>query len=193
MHFWQVVTRFFGGVTSPVKYFFIGAIPELISSRLLSPWGISEKLPSRRCSFDSKNSRNFSLVHLVPSTASLFNLFLFVHTSLKSGVQYLLSLKKHPKPFLLQGSSEISGILISDTRFLLCGIRPQQLQGVFHAVHVRALIAVGSIHARTDEAVAHIVARPQGGLGIAAVVGIYVYSVGGPGLFAASTRAVVTT
>ena len=38
MHFWQVVTRVLGGVTSPVKYFFMGAIPELISSRLLSPW-----------------------------------------------------------------------------------------------------------------------------------------------------------
>jgi hypothetical protein len=47
-------------VTSPVKYFFIGAMPELISSRLLSSFGISEKLGSRRCPFDSKNDRNFS-------------------------------------------------------------------------------------------------------------------------------------
>ncbi len=44
MHFWHVVTRLLGGVTSPVKYFFIGAMPELMSSRLLSSFGISEKL-----------------------------------------------------------------------------------------------------------------------------------------------------
>ena len=39
MHFWHVVTRFLGGVTSPVKYFFIGAIPELMSKRLVSSFG----------------------------------------------------------------------------------------------------------------------------------------------------------
>lgn len=61
MHFWQVVTRVLGGVTSPVKYFFMGAIPELISSRLLSPWGTSEKLGSRRWPLLSKKDRYFSL------------------------------------------------------------------------------------------------------------------------------------
>ena len=60
MHFWQVVTRRRGGSTSPVKYFFMGAMPELMSSRLLSPWGISEKLGRRRCCLLSKYSKNFS-------------------------------------------------------------------------------------------------------------------------------------
>ena len=36
MHFWQVVTRWLGGVSRPRKYFFSGAMPELMSSRLLS-------------------------------------------------------------------------------------------------------------------------------------------------------------
>ena len=61
MHFWQVVTRVEGGVTSPVKYFFIGAIPEFIKRRDLSLLGTSEKLPRRKCPFDSKNDRYFSL------------------------------------------------------------------------------------------------------------------------------------
>ena len=30
MHFWQVQTLFFGGISSPVKNFFIGAMPEFI-------------------------------------------------------------------------------------------------------------------------------------------------------------------
>ena len=49
MHFWQVVTRLRGGVTSPVKNFFMGAMPELMSSRDLSSCGTSGKLGSRRC------------------------------------------------------------------------------------------------------------------------------------------------
>ena len=57
MHFWQVVTRSLGGVDSPVKNFFMGAMPEFISRRLLSPWGIREKLGSLRCPFDSKKRR----------------------------------------------------------------------------------------------------------------------------------------
>ena len=61
MHFWQVVTLVEGGVTSPVKYFFIGAIPELIKSRLLSLFGIREKLGSLKCPLLSKNERYFSL------------------------------------------------------------------------------------------------------------------------------------
>src|SRR5699024_282391 len=72
MHFWQVVTRFLGGVISPVKYFFMGAIPELISRRLLSFWGISEKLGSRKCPLLSKNSKyisrkSFNPVHSIGS------------------------------------------------------------------------------------------------------------------------------
>ena len=66
IHFWQVVTRFLGGVTSPVKYFFIGAIPELISNKLLSSLGINGKLSKRRCPFDSKKERNFSLSSFNP-------------------------------------------------------------------------------------------------------------------------------
>ncbi len=66
IHFWQVVTRLRGGVTSPVKYFFMGAIPLLISKRLLSSLGISEKLGSRRHPFDSKNERNFSRNSFIP-------------------------------------------------------------------------------------------------------------------------------
>jgi len=48
MHFWQVVTRRRGGSASPVKYFFMGAMPAPMSRRLLSPWGISEKLGGRK-------------------------------------------------------------------------------------------------------------------------------------------------
>ena len=72
MHFWQVVTRRRGGVTSPVKYFFMGAMPELISSRLLSPWGISEKLGSRRWPLDSNYSKNFSLSSFNPVHCIVF-------------------------------------------------------------------------------------------------------------------------
>ena len=39
MHFWQVVTRWLGGVARPKKNFFMGAMPELMSSRLASSWG----------------------------------------------------------------------------------------------------------------------------------------------------------
>ena len=41
MHFWQEVARFLGGVSMPVKYFFSGAIPELMRRRLLSSRGTS--------------------------------------------------------------------------------------------------------------------------------------------------------
>ena len=61
MHFWQVVTLFLGGVTSPVKNFFIGAIPEFIRSKDLSLLGTKEKLGNLRCPFDSKKLRYFSL------------------------------------------------------------------------------------------------------------------------------------
>jgi hypothetical protein len=44
MHFWQVAILFLGGVCCPVKYGFKGAIPALISRRLLSFSGIKEKL-----------------------------------------------------------------------------------------------------------------------------------------------------
>ena len=37
IHFWQVVTLVLGGFSAPVKYGFSGAIPALISRRLLSP------------------------------------------------------------------------------------------------------------------------------------------------------------
>ncbi len=60
MHFWQVQTRLRGGMTSPVKNFFIGAMPELMRSRDLSPFGTSEKLGKRRCPLLSKNERYFS-------------------------------------------------------------------------------------------------------------------------------------
>ena len=60
MHFWQVQTRFLGGVTSPVKYFFMGAIPEFIKRSDLSLLGTSEKLGSRKCPLLSKKERYFS-------------------------------------------------------------------------------------------------------------------------------------
>ncbi len=74
MHFWQVQTRCLGGSSSPVKYFFIGAIPEFMSSRERSFTGMSEKLLRRRCPFDSKNERNASLrslseVHFMINTS----------------------------------------------------------------------------------------------------------------------------
>ena len=43
-HFWQVVTRFLGGISCPVKYGFKGAIPALINKSELSLWGTKEKL-----------------------------------------------------------------------------------------------------------------------------------------------------
>ena len=73
MHFWQVVTRFLGGVTSPVKYFFMGAMPELISKRLLSPLGTKEKLFSRKCPFDSKKDRYFSRISFNPVHCMILN------------------------------------------------------------------------------------------------------------------------
>ena len=60
MHFWQVQTRWRGGSSSPVNQGFMGAMPELISSRDASFWGIREKLGSRRCPLVSKNLRNIS-------------------------------------------------------------------------------------------------------------------------------------
>jgi hypothetical protein len=56
-----VVTLFEGGVTSPVKYFFIGAIPEFMSKRELSLLGTSEKLERRKWPLLSKKARYFSL------------------------------------------------------------------------------------------------------------------------------------
>ncbi len=44
MHFWQVVTRWRGGSSSPRNHGFMGAMPELMSSRLASFLGTSEKL-----------------------------------------------------------------------------------------------------------------------------------------------------
>ena len=54
MHFWQVVTRRRGGTSSPVNQGFMGAMPELISSKLASFWGIREKLGRRRWPLLSK-------------------------------------------------------------------------------------------------------------------------------------------
>jgi hypothetical protein len=59
-----VVTLLRGGISSPVKYFFIGAMPELIRSRDLSFIGTRGKEGSLRCPFDSKNERYFSLSSL---------------------------------------------------------------------------------------------------------------------------------
>jgi len=56
-----VVTLFLGGITSPVKNFFIGAIPEIIRSNDLSLFGTSENEGRRRCPLLSKNERYFSL------------------------------------------------------------------------------------------------------------------------------------
>jgi hypothetical protein len=75
-----VQTLFLGGTSSPVKYFFMGAIPEFISSRDLSLLGISEKLGSLRCPLLSKNERYFSLnsfkdVHFILVSPQIFLLF----------------------------------------------------------------------------------------------------------------------
>ena len=43
IHFWQVVTLLLGGVSSPVKYFFRGAIPAFIRRSELSFIGTSGK------------------------------------------------------------------------------------------------------------------------------------------------------
>ena len=60
MHFWQVVTRCRGGSCSPVNQGFMGAMPELMSRRDASFWGIREKLGRRRWPLLSKNFRNIS-------------------------------------------------------------------------------------------------------------------------------------
>ena len=46
--------------SSPVKYFFIGAIPEFIRRSDLSLFGTREKLGSLKCPLLSKNERYFS-------------------------------------------------------------------------------------------------------------------------------------
>src|SRR5699024_5356462 len=48
------------------KYGFKGAIPELMSSKLLSLWGTREKLFMARCPLLSKNSRNIFLSSFTP-------------------------------------------------------------------------------------------------------------------------------
>jgi hypothetical protein len=55
-----VVTLLRGGISSPVKYFFMGAIPELIRRSDLSFIGTKGKEGSLKCPFDSKNERYFS-------------------------------------------------------------------------------------------------------------------------------------
>ena len=114
-----------GGSDFPVKYFFIGAMPELISKRLLSPWGISEKLGSRKWPLDSKNSRYFSLSSFNPVHCIVF-----------------LTLDR------VVGESPVC-FLYS----FFHGVLPQQLQGVLHPVHMGALIPVGGVHPRADEPV----------------------------------------
>ena len=57
-------TLFLGGISSPVKNFFIGAIPELIRRSDLSLFGMREKLGSLICPLLSKKERNFSLSSL---------------------------------------------------------------------------------------------------------------------------------
>ena len=52
------------GLFLPVKYFFIGAIPEFIRRRDLSLLGTREKLGSLKCPLLSKKERNFSLKSL---------------------------------------------------------------------------------------------------------------------------------
>ena len=61
MHFWHVVILLDGGVSWPLKYGFKGAMPALMSKRLLSLSGISEKLCLLKWSFDWKKLRNISL------------------------------------------------------------------------------------------------------------------------------------
>ena len=54
------------------------------------------------------------------------------------------------------------------------------------AIDVAALVAVAGVDAGADEAVAHVIARPEGGLHVGAVVGIDVHGVvsaGFPGGF----------
>ena len=66
MHFWQVHTRWLGGSCSPVNQGFMGAMPELISSRDASFWGTREKLGRRVWPLDSKKRRNISRSSLRP-------------------------------------------------------------------------------------------------------------------------------
>ena len=74
MHFWQVVTRRQGGSSWPRNHFFMGAMPLLISSRLLSFLGTSGKLPRRRCPLLSKKERYFSRSSFKP-VHSIFSRF----------------------------------------------------------------------------------------------------------------------
>ena len=67
IHFWHVVTLFLGGISWPVKNGLRGAIPELISKRLLSLCGTSDADGSLKWSLDSKNERNFSLISFTPN------------------------------------------------------------------------------------------------------------------------------
>jgi hypothetical protein len=78
-----VQTLFFGGVSSPVKYFFIGAIPEFIRRRDLSLLGTREKLGSLICPWLSKKERNFSLksfseVHFIIFPPKLKRLYSYI-------------------------------------------------------------------------------------------------------------------
>ncbi len=76
IHFWQVVTLVLGGISAPVKYGFSGAIPALISRRLLSPCGIREKLFITKMSFALDKVKE----HLTKFVYSVFlhNLFLLI-------------------------------------------------------------------------------------------------------------------
>src|SRR5699024_12221199 len=66
IHFWHVAIRLLGGISCPVKYGFNGAIPELMSNKLLSLCGTSEKLFMARCPLLSKNSKNIFLSWFTP-------------------------------------------------------------------------------------------------------------------------------
>ena len=72
MHFWQLVARKlpFGRNFWRVKYFFSGAMPELMSKRLASSCGTSGAEGRRVCPLLTKNSRklsrsSFSPVHFI--------------------------------------------------------------------------------------------------------------------------------
>src|SRR5699024_3126806 len=66
IHFWLVAIRLAGGVSSPVKYFFIGAIPAPMSNNDLSSLGTREKLGIIKCSFSLKKSKNSFLISCKP-------------------------------------------------------------------------------------------------------------------------------
>jgi hypothetical protein len=66
MHFWQVVILGAGGTFAPVKYGLSGVMPAFINNMDGSFLGIREKLLSLKCSLDSKNERNLSLISLSP-------------------------------------------------------------------------------------------------------------------------------